>query len=477
MEDIAIYSTVMTVYLVSLILIGYIASKKFKTSDGFFLGGRSVGPWITSFSFIAAYFSSVIVIGGGGFGYQYGMATLWISALNVLIGCTLAWILLGPRLRKFTTRLDSITVPDFIFKRFGAPFAKSYSAVILSLFLIIYCISVLKGMGNIFEGLMGMNYQTGVIISGLIIAIYVAIGGYLAVVWTSFVQAWIKIIGLLLLTFATLKAVGGFEQAHIKLAAIDPGYVGTPGVWGWAGLISFAFIFSFGAWGMPQLLVRFYSIKDLKTMKLGTVLVTVGALMAFLPFFNGAVSRILLPDLASPDLAIPMLSKMVLSPWLAAIFLAAVVAAGMSAFSSILIVISSSIVKDIYQTSIHKNLPEKVYLAYSRVVSLVVGVIAIIVALNPPAMILVLAAFSWAIVASTCLWPIVLGVWWKGATRWGVLSSMIVGSVFAMAWMAAGNPYGIHGFIPGVALSLLVIVIVSLFTKKPSEKLINKLWK
>ncbi|MFH1787021.1 MAG: sodium/proline symporter [archaeon] len=476
MEETMIYGSVISVYLLSLILIGYVASKRHKTSAGFFLAGRSIGPWVTSFSFIAAYFSSVIVVGGGGFGYKYGMATLWISAMNVLVGCTLAWILLGPRLRKFTTRLDTITVPDFISKRFGAPFAKSYSAVILSMFLIIYCISVLKGMGNIFEGLMGMDYKTGVIISGLIIAVYVAIGGYLAVVWTSFIQAWIKIIGLILLTLATLKAVGGFEAAHVQLAAVNPGYVSTPGVWGWAGLISYAFIFSFGAWGMPQLLVRFYSIKDLKTLKLGTVLVSVGALMAFLPFFNGAVSRLLLPDLANPDLAIPMLSKMVLSPWLAAIFLAAVVAAGMSAFSSILIVISSSIVKDIYQTSINKNLDEKIYLRYSRVVSLIVGIIAIMVALNPPAMILVLAAFSWAVVASTCLWPIVLGAWWKGATRWGVTSSMVVGSLFAMSWMLAGNPYGVHGFIPGVAVALIVLIVVSLFTEKPSEKIIKKLW-
>lgn len=461
-----VFAIVLIIYLGSLILIGFLGKRVTRTVEDFYIGGRNVGPWVTAISFIAAYFSSVVIIGGGGFGYKYGMSTVWIGASNVLIGCTLAWIILGERIRLFTRRLGSMTVPDFIGERFKSRKARLFSAAVIVIFMIIYNVSILKGMGHIFEVLIDIPYFWGLIISGVIIVFYVALGGYLAVVWTSFLQGWIMIFGVVLLTIFTLKEIGGFTAVHDRLIAIDPGLVYTPGVWGWAGLVSYCLIVSFGVWGMPQLLVRFYSIKSTRVLKIGTIIATAGGCMAILPYFNGACARLLYPSLSSADLAIPTLTKDILSPLGGAILLAGVVAAGMSTFSSILIIISSSIVRDVYEKGFGRSLGQSQALIYGRLWSAVIGVISLLLAIRPPAMILVLCAFAWAVIASTTLWPMLFGIYWRGVTKAGVISSMVGGSLCALVWMILRNPFGIHGFIPGLSVGLILIVVVSRFTRK-----------
>jgi len=466
MSEIGIYILVLALYTLLLVGIGVIASKRMKNSEDFYLGGRSVGPWVTSLSFVAAYFSSVVIIGGGGFGYRFGMSSIWVGAANVLIGVALAWMVLGRRIRLFTARLGTMTVPGFLAERFKAKEARVFAALVISLFLIIYNVSILKGMGHAFEGLMGIPYIWAVLLSGAIIILYVSLGGYLAVVWTGFFQAWVMGFGLILLTFASLKAVGGLTAANAALQAMSPGLVNTPGEWGWAGLISYSMIVSFGVWGMPQLTVRFYSIKSVSVLRVGTVVATIGGSMAVLPYLNGAIARVLHPELANADLAIPTLTKAVLSPWGGAIFLAGVIAAGMSTFASVLIITSGAVVRDVVQKGLGRQLEEHQVVRYSRLVSTLVGIVSLAIALRPPALVLVLTAFSWAAISSTCLWPMLFGLYWKRATRWGVLSSMGLGLASALIWIGIGSPYGLHGFIPGILISLLALVLVSLFTKR-----------
>ncbi len=476
MNETGIYILVLALYMLLLVGIGMIASRRMRNSEDFYLGGRNVGPWVTSLSFVAAYFSSVVIIGGGGFGYQFGMSTLWIAASNVLIGIALVWMILGRRIRLFTARLGTLTVPGFLAERFKAKEARVFAALVITLFLIIYNVSILKGMGHAFEGLMGIPYMVGVLLSGAIIILYVSLGGYLAVVWTGFFQAWIMGLGLILLTIAALKAVGGLTAANVALQGMSPGLVNTPGEWGWAGLISYGMIVSFGVWGMPQLMVRFYSIKSVSVLRVGTVVATIGGSMAVLPFLNGAIARVLHPDLANADLAIPTLTKAVLSPWGGAIFLAGVIAAGMSTFASVLIITSGAVVRDVVQKGLGRELDERRVVRYSRLVSALVGVISLAIALRPPALVLVLMAFSWAAIASTCLWPMLFGLYWKRATRWGVLSSMGCGLASALIWIGIGSPYGLHGFIPGILVSLVAMVIVSLITERLPDDHLERVW-
>ncbi|MCK4350992.1 MAG: sodium/proline symporter [Candidatus Krumholzibacteria bacterium] len=470
---------VLFLYVGMLMGIGIWTARKSRTAEDFIIGGRTIGPWVTALSFIAVYYSSVLIIGGGAFGYRFGMGTLWIGAINVLVGSTLCWIVLGRRIREFTERMGVSTISGFFAKRYNSPEAGIFSAAIVFLFLILYNVSVVKGMANSFEVLMGLPYWGGVLLSGFVIIFYVVLGGYIAVVWTSFIQAWVMIFSLLLLTFRTIHAVGGLSVGMERLQQLGPGFVETPGVWGWAGLISFCLVVSLGVWGMPQLLIRFYSIKDTKTFRLGTVIVTVGALIALLPYLNGALSRLLIePELTGKavDLAIPKLAELVLTPWGAAVLLAGVVAAGMSTFAGILLIVSSSLVRDIYKNGLKKELTNAQEIKATRIVSLLVGLVSLAIALKPPALILVLTGFAWAVIASTNLWPLLFGIYWKRASRPAAFVSMVAGALTALIWTWAGKPWGVHGFIAGGVVSLVVIVALSFIPWSPPKGHIERIW-
>lgn len=468
MSSAAVHILFIAAYLLLLFILGWLARSRARSAEGFYLGSRSVGPWVTAFSFVAAYYSSVVIIGGGGFGYKFGMATLWIGATNVLVGTLLAWIVLGARTRTMTGRLNTITMPDFFARRFDAPAARLIPAIIVTVFLVVYSVSVIQGMGHAFEVLVGVPYVYGVLVSALVIIVYVTIGGYMAVVWTGFVQGIIMVVGLALLAVLAVAKVGGLAEGFRQLGAIEAGkYVETPGIWGWPGIVSYAMIVSFGVWGMPQLVTRFYSIKNARVLRLGTVVATLGGTVALLPYFSGALARVLFPDLESPDKAIPMLVKAAMPNWASALFLAGVIAAGMSTFAAVLIVSVSSLVKDLVRDSFRARLAPKSEVVLSRVCSAAIGLAAVLVALKPPAMILVITGFAWAVIASTTLWPYLFGLYWRRASRAGVLAAMVGGCATALVWLALGNPYRLHGFIPGILVSLVLLVVVSLVTPRP----------
>lgn len=464
------YIIVLTLYLLCLAAIGIVTSRRIRSAADYAIGSRSIGPWVTAMSFVAAYFSSVVIIGGGGFGYRYGMATIWIGASNVLIGCTLAWMILGKRIRRMTEDLGTMTISEFIGKRYNSQASLIFSAAIISLFLVVYNVSVIKGMANAMEVLLAIDYWKAVLVCGLIIIFYVAIGGYLAVVWTSFVQAWVMIISLLLLSGVTIHRAGGFSTAISKLESIDTGYVSTPGVWGWAGLISYCLVVSLATWGMPQLVIRFYSIKDPKVLRSGIVVVTLAGTIALLPYLTGAISRIYNPNLANPDLAIPTLTRMLLPPLGGAVFLAGVVAAGMSTFAGVLIIISSSVVRDLIRNATNRAITQSREIKINRIVGIAAGLASMLIALRPPSLILVLTAFAWAVIASTNLWPLLFGIYWNRTSPLGTLASMITGATMAILWHILGNPFGLHGFIAGAISSLIVIVLATLLkTRKPDR--------
>ncbi len=476
-----VYLVVLVLYLGLLSAIGVYFSGRSKNAADFAIGGRSVGPWVTALSFVAAYYSSVVIIGGGAFGWKFGLSTLWVGASNVLLGTTLAWIVLGRRIRRFSENLGAMTLPSFFAGRYGSPPARIFSASVTGLFLIIYNVSVLKGMANTFEVLMDLPYWSGVVISGVVILFYTAVGGYLAVVWTSFVQGIVMIAALLLLTFAALGKVGGLTALADRLAEQGPGLVNSPGEWGWAGLISFSLIVSLGTWGMPQLLIRFYSIKNAKMLRLGTVIVTVGAAVALLPYLNGAIARVLVPGIESPDQAIPALTALVLNDWGGAFLLAGVVAAGMSTFAGVLIIISSSMVRDVWIEGLGRKLAPAVELKANRIMSLGVGLVSLLIALKPPALVLVLTAFSWAVIASTNLWPLLFGIYWKRTSPKATFLSMVGGTLTALLWQIfrthLPDPWsGVHGFITGTVVALALIVIGSFLGRPAPAANIEAAW-
>ncbi|MEO0132177.1 MAG: hypothetical protein ABIK73_04505 [candidate division WOR-3 bacterium] len=461
-----VFLLVFLIYLLLLLVIGIISRSRIKNSvDDYYLGGRKLGPWISSFSFVAAYFSSVVIIGGGGFGYKYGLSTIWIGVINVLLGTALAWIVLGKKTWQLTRELNAITLPELLKKRYNASALQVISALVTIVFMVVYNVSILKGMGNVLEGLLNIPYSIALLIASVIIIIYVALGGYLAVVWTGFVQAWIMLLALLLLTIMTFNKVGNLTTIFTRLTEVNEKLISTPGLWSWSGLISYALIVSFGVWGMPQLVNRFYSIKTPSVLRIGTVLATFGASMAILPYFNGAVSRILFPNLTNPDLAIPLLVKNILSPLGQAIFLTGVIAAGMSTFSAVLIICVSALIKDLIEDNLKITLSPQRHVLYARLTSIFLGLISLIVALKPPAMILVITAFSWAVIASTNLWPYFWSLYAKTPKRVSGLLSMVSGLLVSLIWLILKNPWGIHGFIPGTVISFIGYFIGKIFQK------------
>jgi solute:Na+ symporter, SSS family len=455
MNNVWIHVLFLALYFIGLILIGVVTGRKAKTSEEYHLGGRNIGALVSSLSFVAAYFSSVVIIGGGGFGYKYGLSTIWIGVVNVLMGCFLAWLILAKRTRRLTEKLQAISLPDFFQKRYQYPFLKSFSSIVIVLFLIIYNVSILKGLGNTFEVILGIDYTVGLLISGFIVLVYVMFGGYLAVVWTGFIQAILMGAGLIYLFVVAMQKMGGLTQSVARLQAIQTGFVETPGIWGYSGLISFILIVSLGVWGMPQMVARFYSVKDNTAIRRGTLIATIGGSLAIIPYLLGALTRTIYPSIADVDLALPTLVNGIMPVFGISLFFIGVIAAGMSTFSSILIISSTSLIKDLWTDSFHKKLTEKNEIVYSRIINVLIGVISIIIAWNPPGLVLTLTAFSWAIIASTCLVPYVFGLYWSKASQKGAFLSMVGGFLVALLWMIF-KPFPVHGFIPGVITSFVL---------------------
>ncbi len=460
MNNAWIHVIFLALYFIGLILIGIFTGRKTKTAEDYHLGGRNIGALVSSLSFVAAYFSSVVIIGGGGFGYKYGLSTIWIGVVNVLVGCFLAWVILGKRTRRLTEKLKAISLPDFFKKRYQLPFLKSFSSIVIVLFLIIYNVSILKGLGNTFEVILGIDYTIGLLISGFIVLVYVMFGGYLAVVWTGFIQAILMGVGLLYLFFVAMQKMGGITQGVERLQAIQTGFVETPGIWGFSGLISYVLIVSLGVWGMPQMIARFYSVKDDTAIRRGVLIATIGGSLAIIPYLLGALTRTIYPSITNVDLALPTLVNGIMPVFGVSLFFIGVVAAGMSTFSSILIISSTSLIKDLWKDSFHKDLSDQQEIVYSRIINVLIGVVSIIIAWNPPGLVLTLTAFSWAIIASTCLVPYVFGLYWSKASQKGAFLSMVGGFLVALLWMIV-KPLPIHGFIPGVLASFLLYFLGS----------------
>ncbi len=227
---------------------------------------------------------------------------------------------------------------------------------------------------------------------------------------------------------------------------------------------------------MPQMMARFISVKNLKVLKTGTILATIATCLAFLPYFNGAIARVLFPGLTSPDLAVPILVKSVLSPFSASLVLTAVLAAGMSTLSSVMIIISGSFIHDLLERGLRRNLASKQSLVFSKITSLAVGIVSLLIAFKPPGLVLALTAFAWALIASSTLWPLLFGLFWKRTTRIACEVSMGGGFITAFIWLLLKNPLKLHGFIPGIIMGLLLIVIVSYFTPGYPVEFIEKIW-
>ncbi len=502
----AIKIILLLVFLGITVLIGFLCRSSAKDTQGFVLGGRSVGPWLTAFAYGTSYFSAVIFIGyAGQFGWRFGIASTWIGIGNALIGSLLAWVLLGRRTRVMTQHIDSRTMPDFFGKRYNSNALRIAAALIVFVFLIPYTASLYNGLSRLFESAFGIPYEYCVILMSVLTAVYVIIGGYTATAVNDFIQGIIMLFGIVAVITAVLSGQGGFMQALHNLGSVtDDAVSATPGVFNSffgpdpLGLLSVVILTSLGTWGLPQMVQKFYAIKSERSIKTGTIVSTGFALIvAGGCYFLGGFGRLFTPDVAENgkviyDSIIPnMLTQSQLSDILIGIVVILVLSASMSTLSSLVLTSSSTLTLDFLKPTCMKKLKERGTMltmrAFIAVFIVISAILAIIQAKSNITFIAQLMGISWGALAGAFLAPFLYGLYWKRITKLAVWISFIFGTGFMIVQMILSNtmdpaslPFVFQSSINAGAFvmlaSLAIVPLVSLIGKKPDAEHIDRVF-
>ena len=484
-------------FLVITIGVGVYCRKKATDVNGFVLGGRSVGPWLTAFSFGTSYFSAVIFVGyAGQFGWNFGLASTWIGLGNALVGSYLAWKILGRRTRVMTQHLSSSTMPDFFEKRYGSKELKLAAAVIIFIFMIPYTASLYNGLSRLFEMAFNVDYWVCVVVMALVTALYVVLSGYVGTALNSLIQGIIMLVGIGVVVVAAMNVHGGFASSVELLSRVEP--VGDyTSIFGPdpVALLGVVLLTSLGTWGLPQMIGKFYSIKSEQSIKTGTVVSTVFAVVvAGGCYFLGGFGRIFMTgeEVAGQfDSIIPTMLLKIDSDVVVALVIMLVLAASMSTLSSLVLTSSSTLTLDFIASVKKKKMSEgtkmslmRIFLVFFIVVS---AFIAIVQANSKVAFITDLMGISWGTMSGAFLGPFMLGLYWKRTTRPAVWSSFIFSvsiNVVYMIFKLSGNVsllpkllqsssnVGVIAMFTGI----LLVVVVSLMTKKPDEEAVNAMF-
>ncbi len=484
------------VFFAVMVGIGLYCRKNATDVNGFVLGGRSVGPWLTAFAYGTSYFSAVVFVGyAGQFGWKYGIAATWAGIGNALLGSLLAWVVLGRRTRIMTQHLDSATMPEFFGKRFGSPSLKIAASVIIFIFLIPYTASLYNGLSRLFGMAFHIDYSICVIVMAVLTGIYVIAGGYMATAINDFIQGIIMIVGIIAVIAAVLNSQGGFMAALEGLAQVnDPTVSAVPGVFASffgpdpLNLLGVVILTSLGTWGLPQMTQKFYAIKSEKAIDTGTVISTLfAAVVAGGCYFLGGFGRLFgdQVDIAANgyDSIVPtMLSG--LPDLLLAVVVILVLSASMSTLSSLVLTSSSTLTLDLLKDHVVKNMDQKRQVFVMRCLIVVFIAISVVLAIvqykSNVTFIAQLMGVSWGALAGAFLAPFLFGLYWKKATKAACWVSFLFSTVFMLANI------GLNSFFPAVLQSpinagafcmvagLVLVPAVSLFTKKPDAQMVEE---
>lgn len=474
--------------------VGVYARRHTSSVDGFVLGGRSAGPWLTAFAYGTSYFSAVVFVGyAGQFGWKYGIASTWIGIGNAVIGSLLAWVVLGRRTKIMTQHLQSRTMPDFFGERYGSKALKVAASMIVFIFLIPYTASVYNGLSRLFEMAFNIPYTWCVIAMALFTAVYVILGGYMATAINDFIQGIIMLIGIVAVIAAVLSGQGGFMNAISEMAQIPsdvPLTAGQPGAFtSFFGpdplnLLGVVILTSLGTWGLPQMIGKFYAIKDEKSINTGTVISTVFAIVVsggcyFLGGFGRLFDGPAIYDASGAvvfDSIVPhMLSG--LPDILIGIVVVLVLSASMSTLSSLVLTSSSTMTLDLLKDNVIKNMSEKKQIITMQILVVFFLVVSVVIALDPPTFIAQLMGISWGALAGAFLAPFMYGLYWKGVTRAGVWAGFISGVGITVANMFIGfidSP--INAGAVAMAAGLVVVPVVSFITPNPDKEKIDEIF-
>ncbi|BDE94788.1 sodium:solute symporter family protein [Raoultibacter timonensis] len=465
--------------------VGIYCRKHTSSVDGFVLGGRNVGPWLSAFAFGTSYFSAVIFVGyAGQFGWKYGLAATWIGVGNAILGSLLAWWVLGPRTREVTHRLKAATMPEFFGARYKSKPLRIAAAAIIFVFLIPYTASVYNGLSRLFGMAFGLPYEVCVIGMAAVTCIYVVLGGYMATVMNDFIQGIVMLFGIVAVIVAVLVNNGGFTEAINQLSFIpsETSEMAGPFVSFFGpdlfNLMGVIILTSLGTWGLPQMVQKFYAIKSGPAVKQGAIISTVFALVvAGGSYFLGGFGRLYGGEIEMTAAGTPVYDSIIptmlstLPDLLIGIVIVLVLSASMSTLSSLVLTSSSTLTLDLIKDNIVKNMSEKKQLSYMRVLLVVFVIISAVMALvqynSSITFIAQLMSISWGALAGSFLGPFFWGLFSGRISKSSVWASFVVGVGLTVGNMALGSPISpINCGALAMVLSLVIVPLVSLVTPK-----------
>ena len=477
-----------------MLAVGIYSRKHATNVNDFVLGGRSVGPWLTAFAYGTSYFSAVVFVGyAGQFGYKYGIASTWIGIGNALIGSLLAWVILGRRTRVMSNHLASTTMPDFFGKRYDSKALRIAASGISFIFLIPYTASVYNGLSRLFGMAFDIPYEVCVIAMAVLTGAYVIFGGYMATAINDFIQGMIMLVGIVAVIASVLNGQGGFYEAVKELAEVESDLAPTMGQKGAftsffgpdiVNLLGVVVLTSLGTWGLPQMVHKFYAIKDEKSIKAGTIISTVFAIIVSGGcYFLGGFGRLFDTEaIHNPDGSViydaiipSMLST--LPDILIGIVIVLVLSASMSTLSSLVLTSSSTLTLDLIKDNIVKNMNEKKQLICMRIMLVFFIVISVVIALDPPTFIAQLMGISWGALAGAFLAPFMYGLYWKKVTKaavWASFASGVLITVANMFFKFIESP--INAGALAMVTGLIIVPIVSLITPKMKKEKVDEIF-
>lgn len=480
------------IFVVLMITIGLISKRKVNNVQDFFLGGRQMGPWLTAFAYGTTYFSAVIFIGyAGKIGWNFGLSSTFIGVGNAILGSLIAWLVLAKKTRRMTHDLNASTMPEFFEKRYNSKAMKIATALIIFIFLVPYSASVYQGLGYLFERTFNIPFIYCMAAMAVLTGVYLLLGGYIATAVNDFVQGIIMLLGVVLMVYFIISnpAVGGLSNGIKKLSEIPDAGPGLVSVFSSNPINLFGLIIltSLGSWGLPQMVHKFYAVKDEEAIKKGTIISTLFALIiAGSAYFVGGFGRLFLDNTMplgangkpNADMVMPMVLEKALPDALIGIIIILVLSASMSTLSSLVLVSSSAISMDLIKGSIFPNMKKESVMLLMRLMCGIFVVLSFLVAVTPNS-ILSLMSFSWGTVAGAFLAPFLYGLYWKGTTKAGAWAGFITGfSVAVIGAIVYKMDAGMAPNIGAVAmlLSLIAVPVVSLITAKLPEKHVEKVF-
>lgn len=467
-------------YLIGLLSIGLYAYKLTSTSEDYFLGGRSLGPWPTALSAGASDMSGWLLLGLPGYAFASGLESVWIAG-GLLVGTWLNWLLCAKRLRTYSIKANNaLTLPDFLATRFNdkTNLIQTISAVFILLFFLFYTSSGLVAGGKLFETVFGLDYTYAVIIGTVCVVSYTLFGGFLAVAWTDLVQGLMMCAALVIVPIVALD--GSWFQLTADITSTNPELLN---IWTNAqgeplGAIAIMSLIAWGLgyFGQPHILARFKasrSNKDIKTARriavVWTCISMVGALLIGLVGI-GYVDSHLSGHLDDSEKIFMMLVNVIFHPVVAGILLAAILAAIMSTADSQLLVSSSALAEDFYKQLFNKEATQQQVLHVGRFAVVAISLIALLLALNPESSVLGLVSYAWAGFGAAFGPVVILSLFWRNMNRHGALAGIIVGGVVVVVWkQLSGGIFDLYEILPGFILSAISIVVVSIVTGTPDE--------